>query len=607
MGLKYIQLAEESFVACAKEGKMYHYYFSQSPDLDYDNVESGEKSPTKLTKESKVGKVIFNELFETEKVIFTNKKKKVPESKEDIDFCKKRASVKFRQIIKELKKNVTDLKQQQKVADEEWDTKEVQKVEKQYQLFEKRRVEYGYTQLEYLCQIVKGLGVGDGLGIVKAYLTFLQTILGLKGTNVIAIGEQSSGKTHMIEQALDMIPQRFIHRGILTKSAFFKEHNGMNLDGHIFYLGDLGGVGDDEQTIAFRDVLKQLSTDGEVKRMITEEGESITEKVTGNPSICYTTVKDAIINEQEKSRSHILIPPAVSPLQLMVYDTIMESKGEFTSELNRIEEDKRSVCGLTYHLLNTVEYIELFNPYMYVVENFFHNMVDFNRKIKEFNNLLKIVCVLSDAYTIEHDIYVDRNDDNYTSTLYIASKKNVLTALHLFSDGIGLLPTEIALLKGLSEKFVLVDVEAEADGQVDFSAFGIEPEDEAIEEWDSTTDFTVDTVKQFRNCRWYRNIKDTISDKLQSLAEKGFLIRKGKTKQNRILYSIPNTIEDNITHIKPNWDTKLTNKGVELFHELFPAFIEEFDEFISRDRTIQPKYLTGELDECEIYDLAWER
>ena len=611
MDRKYFPLNKNSQITCEKQGKTYTFLRPVKNSDEPQIYGKTDKRPIEHTPSTKMGKKIFNAILKDVRKEYADEKDIATEDfgKADEIKCTEITEDKFYRLMEDLDKFVQPPKNI-KLSEKEEKQRTIQ-LNRQYKLFESRRKEHGFTQLEYLCQIAKGLGVGDGLGIVKAYLTFLQTILGLKGTNLIVIGEQASGKTHMIEQALDMLPQETTHKGILTKSAFFKEFKNQNLDGHIFYLGDLGGVKDDEVTIEFRDVLKQLSTDGQVSRMITEEGVAITETVTGHPSICYTTVNDVIINEQEKSRSYIIMPPPVPSSKLMIFDDVMEAKGEFAPEWNRIQEDKQSVCGLTNHLLNTIDSVELYNPYSHVVGEFFKGMDNFNRKIKEFRTLLKIICILSDGKRIEHDMYKDKEGESYTSTLYIASKKDVLTAMHLFNDGVNMLPTEMALLKGLSEKFELVDPD-ETKKEVDeikqvLFEFDGEVREPVFDRWDENKEFTIHTLKRYRDCRWYRNVKEKIGAKLQALAEKGYLIRKGKTTQNNVLYSIPTTIEENVTHIRPNWSPNLIQEGIDGFNERYPQYTEEFSNFMREDIKTQPQYIVGELGTCKIYKLPWER
>src|SRR5574344_179151 len=139
-----------------------------------------------------------------------------------------------------------------------------------YQQFSKRCIELGFTPLEFVTKICDGLGVGLTIEVLRAFFGFLQTYLGYKGTNVIAVGSQASGKSHIIETGLKFIPQERVHYGAKSVAYFFRKYNHQDLTGHIFYIGDLGGSNSDQNTIDMRDLLKQLSTDGYIERGVVD-------------------------------------------------------------------------------------------------------------------------------------------------------------------------------------------------------------------------------------------------------------------------------------------------------------------------------------------------
>ena len=88
-----------------------------------------------------------------------------------------------------------------------------------------------------------------------------------------------------------MIPDEYIIKGVHSEAYFFGKFNGMDLTHYIFYLGDLGGVKDDEDTIRTRDILKRLNTDGSAERGIRPDGVPCEEIITGHPAIFYSTVE----------------------------------------------------------------------------------------------------------------------------------------------------------------------------------------------------------------------------------------------------------------------------------------------------------------------------
>ena len=103
-----------------------------------------------------------------------------------------------------------------------------------YQQFSKRCIELGFTPLEFITKICDGLGVGLTIEVLRAFFGFLQTYLGYKGTNVIAVGSQASGKSHILETALKFIPQERGHYGAKSVAYFFRKYNHQDLTGHIY-------------------------------------------------------------------------------------------------------------------------------------------------------------------------------------------------------------------------------------------------------------------------------------------------------------------------------------------------------------------------------------
>ena len=223
----------------------------------------------------------------------------------------------------------------------------------------------------------------------------------------------------------------------------------------------------------------------------------------------------------------------------------------------------------------------------------------------------------------------------------------MIDALNLFEGSSGLLPTEVALIKGLLKNYVcyneVENVEIledetfeeavinynkvdEGDDPVDFEIhktetdkgdkYHIENWDHAYPYWNPETDdyedkyvwFTVPKIKSiFNTQRWYRNIKDKLSEKLLKLHEFGMIIKVGKTDSGANIYGINYGIEDYINNIEPNWNKPAINEGVKEFHRKYPSLVEEFDDFISKDRKLNIKYTDMEIKDNGLYDLPWRR
>ena len=205
---------------------------------------------------------------------------------------------------------------------------------------------YDKTALEMIVAVSHCLGVGSPREIVRAFLGYFQTVAGFKGTNVIAIGSPASGKSFVLETALSMMPDENVHKGSKSVAYFFRKYNHRDLTGEIFFIGDLGGEKSNEDTIQLRDLIKELTTDGYVERGVVNKDNNMEEEeqwVEGYPALSYTTAKEEMVNDQEKSRSVILTPQPVDSGKLMVYDSVMAYHGKYYDDINEIMEIRDSL------------------------------------------------------------------------------------------------------------------------------------------------------------------------------------------------------------------------------------------------------------------------
>ena len=625
-------LNEETQVQCTKIAESYIYTIRE--DGSEFNVGKHDKSPLELTRQTNIGKQIYQRITDN----------LTPKQRKDTDMDKE-----FRLIMEALENDVQlQIKEARKEAKKEMAELE-EEYEEDYARFVSNCKRYNLSPLQYIIRVFEGKGVSAQIEMFKALNGYLQTFLGLKGTNVIGVGSQSSGKTHCIENPLDCIPSEFVHKGTFTRAYFFDMYSGQDLTGHIFYLGDLGGQFDDENTIVSRDILKQLSSDGWVSRGLKDEEGGADEIVTGYPAIAYTTVSEDIINEQERSRSVIIRPPDVDQRRLMVFDSFLESPGVLWELQQTIDDDNLSITGFVWWLKKEIENVELFNPFMFCVQKYLANMQDFNRKIKEFNMLLKIVCILNESYSLTHKIYCDftkedLEDIEITTRLYIPSKQDVIDALTLFEGSTGLLPSEIALTKGLLklydeypyteipedaydldenstfEEIVQYNAISSKDDYKPYAAMDLRFDDdtnryyldgynELIEGEDGESIacfFTIDDIKHSSsNQRWYREVKDDLSNKLYKLWSFGILVKVGQNLAGRNVYGIGKDVDDKVNNINPVFSKKDIDAAMEQFHERYPELSEEFDEFVNTQKQLRIKKTNFEIKENHLYNLPW--
>ena len=485
-----------------------------------------------------------------------------------------------------------------------------------YQRFSERCIELGFTPLEFITKITDGLGVGLTVEVLRAFFGFLQTYLGYKGTNVIAVGSQASGKSHIIETALKFIPQERVHYGVKSVAYFFRKYNHMDLTGHIFMLGDLGGVKDNEETIRMRDLLKQLSTDGYVERgVVDNSNENVTEEqwVKGYPCLAYTTAHEEIINEQEKSRSIVITPPFVDPMDLITFKSIMSNQGSYASEIRQVELDTQAVQGLVHFLANEKVDVDMFNVYMYDIVEYIGTIDDFNRKIDEFNSILKLSCTLNKGKVVYHEEYESRHP------LLLASKQDVRTALTIFDNNNNLLPNEVKLVNGIFSNFDVYDVgksksTANYEELVKFNVGTLEGSkdvDWLSENTDEHQYFFTDRYlkSEYGSRSWYRTNRTDIEYKIKKLYDNNYLICIGEDNKQKV-YAINGHLYDGgkVNRIEPNFNSKNLQMGKELLLKNYRGIEDELNDFIEQNSHISKNselFFETLMKSDPIYDLGW--
>ena len=485
-----------------------------------------------------------------------------------------------------------------------------------FQRFSKRCAELGFTPLEFITKVTDGLGVGLGVEVLRAFFGFLQTYLGYKGTNVIAVGSQASGKSHIIETALRFIPQERVHYGVKSVAYFFRKYNHMDLTGHIFYLMDLGGAKSDEETIRMRDLLKQLSTDGYIERgVVDNSNDNIAEEqwVKGYPCLAYTTAHEDIINEQEKSRSIIITPPFVDPNDLITFKAIMTNQGSYADEIRQVELDTESVQGLVHYLSLEKTEVDIFNVYLYDIVEYIGSIDDFNRKVDEFNSILKLSCTLNKAKVVYHREY----GEDYP--LILASKQDVRTALTIFDNNNNLLPNEVRLINGIFKEFDVYNVgntksTADYEETVKFNVGTLEGSKDIDWLSENTDDkqyfFTERYLKsEFGNRRWYSTNRNDIGQKIRKLYDNNYLICIGEDNKAPV-YAINGHLYDGskVNRIEPNFSQDNLQKGKDLLLKNYRGIEDELNEFIEENRKITKRselFFETLMKSEPIYDLGW--
>lgn len=504
-----------------------------------------------------------------------------------------------------------------------------------YSEFRMYMEKYDKSALELVVSCSRCLVADSVREVVRAFVGYFQTLNGIKATNVIAIGSPASGKSFILETALSMMPQEFIHYGVMTESAFFETFDGQNLDGHIFMLGDLGGAKDDEKTIIFRDLLKALSTDGEVSRTISKgdskERTPTKQVVKGHPALTYSTAHEEIVNEQEKSRSVILTPQPINPKALSIFDFVMENNGKFRNDIEEINRVRNSIQGLVY-CFNYMEEDGFVNPYEYDIVDVLEEKDDYNRKIQEYKATLKVVTLLDNPYYIYHNYYTDDLNNSSKSKLVFATKRNNLNAMNLF-DAVNFLPDEARFGDKLLDSFEVFDLDELDDHMQDYYEESDSFEDKvkalvtSIDDY--TTDdegaiwvrrafynehndyfsptypkfqknvFTVSTLKKKFRGKWFNQHKHYLPERLRKLWDEDVLIKLGKSPSKENVYALNNNNGSKISEKLPSFDdeSKVADFKAHAFDLVFPNCTDGWDEFIEMDsEKPEEKSLTESVD-----------
>lgn len=481
---------------------------------------------------------------------------------------------------------------------------------------------FNMSPLELVVSCSRCLVADSVREVIRAFVGYFQTINNIKATNVIAIGSPASGKSFILETALSMMPQEYIHHGVMTESAFFESFDGMDLTGHIFALGDLGGVKDDEKSIAFRDLLKALSTDGKVVRTISKgdgkERSPTRQIVRGHPALTYSTAHEEIVNEQEKSRSVILTPQPINPHSLSVFDFIMENNGRFKKEIDEVYRVRDSIRGLVY-CFNYQEKNGFVNPYEYHIIEVLKDKEDYNRKIQEYKATLKVVTLLDNSYSITHDYYKGENNEPVETKLVFATKRNNLNAMNLF-DAVNFLPDEARFGDKLLEHYDVFNLDDPAinngmtyDESANFEEQVIEVLTGSLQSWIADEKgtawrrtafynedngyyseifpkfqhnvFTVSTLKKRFRGKWFNQHKHYLSERLRKLYDEDVLIKLGKTQGGENLYALNNNNGSKISEKLPSFDdkSKIEEFKEKAFNLAFPKCSDAWDEFLEYD------------------------
>lgn len=268
----------------------------------------------------------------------------------------------------------------------------------------------GYP-LIYIGSIVEWFTAGERNNILYAFTVYAgQVILG-NPVSVICLGEASSGKSHIQETALKLIPKRFVvNEKKITEAALFNraKKDKYFYDGKIVNYGDMGGSNDHDFMEESKNLMKELQSDGFLNKPLNiPDGEGGWEvkdlKLVGRPCLTYTTVPNHIFDEQEMSRSIFITPRMDNQKIFNQRNSALEFKhGKSYNILKKYEKEAELVPYMLLHLKEVFKDIVVINPYVYFVINFLKDSAFYKRDFDKFNGILKTITALN---YYNHEVY----------------------------------------------------------------------------------------------------------------------------------------------------------------------------------------------------------
>ena len=269
---------------------------------------------------------------------------------------------------------------EQEIADKRQAEKEKDIIKSKEAITKLQSVDY---PLIYIGSIVEWFTAGERNNILYAFTVYAGQVILKNPVSVICLGEASSGKSHIQETALRLIPEKFIvNEKKITEAALFNraKKDKYFYDGKIVNYGDMGGAYDHEFMEESKNLMKELQSDGFLNKPLNiPDGEGGWE------------VKDLkrMDNKEIFNRRNRLL----------------EFKhGRSYNTLKKYENEAELVPYMLLHLKEVFEDIAIINPYVYFVIDFLKNSAFYKRDFDKFNGILKTITALNYYNHEVHDV-----------------------------------------------------------------------------------------------------------------------------------------------------------------------------------------------------------
>ncbi len=253
--------------------------------------------------------------------------------------------------------------------------------------------------LLYIASLVSWLTAGERNNIMLTFIAYASQVILKNPISVIGLGEGGSGKTHIQEVSMSLIPPQFIkHEKSITEAAMFNraKEDPHYYDGCIVNYGDLGGRNSQDFIMEAKNLLKELQSDGFLNKPLnvpTPEGWEVKDiMLKGKPCLTYTTVPGFVFDDQELSRSIFITPRMDNKAVFNARKQIIELKhGKTYHLLQKYKKDIEITQYMVYLLREHMENITIINPYTDSVIKFLGESEYFKRDFDKYNGILKTI------------------------------------------------------------------------------------------------------------------------------------------------------------------------------------------------------------------------
>lgn len=258
--------------------------------------------------------------------------------------------------------------------------------------------------IKWVADTINWFTAGERMNILYAWVAYCSQIILDTPISVIGIGEASSGKSHILETAMEMLPQEYILRmKSATEAATyaFAEQDPYFFDKKIVYIGDMGGASDHEEADKFKNLIKELQTDGEVKRVKQVKGDdgewqNVFFELYGYPCLTYTNVPIHDHDGQELSRSVLLTPRTDNDEAVSVLEHLYSMQsGPSYENIQYFRERIPVIRNMVIALRQRMTYTEIVNPYHQFINDFLKSSKFFKRDYKKYNGILKVITAIN--------------------------------------------------------------------------------------------------------------------------------------------------------------------------------------------------------------------